>query len=343
MKIFGGFQDNAATYYRVTAPLSVVRYRTTHTVQVGNLTPDLADNWDVLWLHQYADPTTELIVHEFAQQGGRVVYDVDDWLFGLPGSWPCYDRYFLRGAGQPRDRLLFHERIVRRANVITCPTAYLARMLEEHLELGQGTVQVLPNCVVMGDWDVVPATAHDLEGPVLGWFGTENHWDDWAEIVPAVNEALRAVDGHLALIGAPEVITLFPDELAARTRVHPLVRMRDFGQIRELIKSFDVGLAWCTNVTQASRCRSPLKAIQYGAAGVPVVASQTVYEALDDFVGHMAVDTNQLTEHLIEALTESQDPGSATQEHAQEWQANVWGAHSYEIQAMRWLKVLGCS
>ena len=214
------------------------------------------------------------------------------------------------------------------------------RSLEEYLELDQGTIQILPNCVVMGDWDVVPATGHDLDGPVLGWFGTENHWDDWSEIVPAVNEALQAVDGHLAVVGAPEVVTLFPDELAARTRVHPLVRMRDFGQIRQLIKSFDVGLAWCTNRTQASRCRSPLKAIQYGAAGVPVVASQTVYGDLEDFAGRLAVDTIQLTEHLIEALTESQETESPTLTQVQEWQTNVWGSHSYEIQAMRWIEIL---
>ena len=68
-----------------------------------------------------------------------------------------------------------------------------------------------------------------------------------------------------------------------------------------------------------------------------------MYGDLEDFAGHLAADTDQLTEYLVEALAGSQEDGSATLEQAGEWQANVWGSHSYEIQAMRWLKVLGCN
>jgi len=339
MRIFCGEQSDAANYYRVRAPLSVVRYRTQHEVNAGRINAGIADDYDVLWLQQHADPTTELIAYEFQQNGGQVVYDVDDWLFELPASWPCYDRYFIRGTGQPRDRLIFHERILRRASVITCSTEYLAHKLEEHLGLDSGVVKVLPNCILMGDWDVIPEVGHELDGPVLGWFGTENHWDDWWEITPAVDEALEKCNGHLALIGSPELVSMFPPRLAARTQIHELVKMRDFDQVRRLIKTFDVGLAWCTDRTEASKCRSPLKAFQYGAAGVPVIASQTVYGELPGFAGELGMIADS-SDDLPDAILGAFGNLDLMKQAADKWKEEVWTSHSYETQALRWLEIL---
>jgi len=349
VKIFGGAQDTAGCYYRILAPFSVLRYRTAHEFESGMVSARTAEDFDVLWLHQHADPTTELIMADMQERKGTVVYDVDDWLFGLPASWPCYDNWFVRGTGNPRERLLFHERLLRRASIITTTTPYLAAKLETHLGLDGGAVKVLPNCVVMGEWDVLPETAHEKEatGPLLGWFGTENHWDDWWEIVPIVDRVLESLDGNLALIGAPELITMFPDRLAKRTWMHPLVKMRDFARVRRLIKSFDVGLAWTTERTESSKCRSPLKAIQYGAGGVPVVASETVYgdlwnEYRDQECPHATrfgylANLDNLADVLHEALTTAKTTGL---EMAQAWREDVWLHHSYEQQAMHWLEVI---
>ncbi len=340
MRIYAGSRDDAANYYRLTAPLGVLRYRTGHEVRAGRLSAGLGEYWDVLWLQQYADPTTELLMWDFQAEGGHVVYDVDDWLFGVPASWPCYDHYFFRGQGKPKDRLMFHERLIRRADVVTASTPYLARKLEEHLELEPESVKVLPNCVLMGDWDIVSPTAHGLDGPVLGWFGTENHWDDWWEIAPYVDEALEEVGGHLALLGAPELVSQFPARLAARTQVYPLVKMRDFDQVRRMIMAFDVGLAWCTDRTEASRCRSPLKALQYGVARVPVVASQTVYgevPGLADQYGLVVDEPAELTGALVRALSTHHD---VMRKRAKAWLGVLWDRHCYETQAKHWLEIV---
>jgi hypothetical protein len=342
MRIYAASRDDAASYYRLTAPLSVVRYRTSHDVRAGRLRPGLAEGteaWDVLWLQQHAGGTTEIIVREFLEAGGQVVYDVDDWLFGLPASWPCYDQYFQRSTGNPRERLLFHERLIRLATAVTVPTAYLKQCLVDYLELDEDKVHVLPNCIVQGDWDIIPKATHNLDGPTLGWFGTENHWDDWWEIAPAVDEALEAVGGYMALLGAPEVVTMFPKRLAERTQIYPLVRMRNFDEIRRLIKAFDVGLAWCTDRTEASRCRSPLKAIQYGVAGVPVVASRTVYGELPGLADRygMVSDLGDLADVLVKAMSTHYE---MARQRADAWQGEVWDRHSYERQALRWLDVL---
>jgi glycosyltransferase involved in cell wall biosynthesis len=340
LRILGAYRSGASGYYRVIAPFSVLRYRTEHTFDVRQPGIKDAEEYDVLWLHQHADPTAELVAREFKERGRLVVYDVDDWLFGLPPSWPCYDHYFERGSGQPTQRLLFHERLLDLADVVTTTTDYLAGKLRDRFR-GK-CVEVLPNCIVQGEWDTIPDTGNTLDGPVLGWFGTENHWDDWYEIAPAVDEALEAVGGHLALIGAPELVAGFPERLAARTQVFPLVPFHQFNQVRRLIKAFDVGLAWCTGRTEASKCRSPLKAIQYGAAGVPVVASAMVYADLyvryEDVFARVVWDAgDELVYALIQALSDGPEMG---REPVAKWREEVWQNHSYERQAMRWLELL---
>jgi hypothetical protein len=192
---------------------------------------------------------------------------------------------------------------------------------------------------------------YDLSGPVLGWFGTGTHWDDWCEIAGAVDEALEAVDGRLALIGAPEVVGAFPDRLAERTRVQPLVPINKFRGVRRLVKTFDVGLAWCSDRFMANRCRSPLKALQYGAAGVPVVASQAVYGELTGWWDErhagvvqehnygVTVATVKWLAYALEGMLGDECIIAEAREKAITWQNEVWMSHSYEMQAGRWLEL----
>jgi len=347
MKIFGAYRGDASSYYRITAPFSVLRYRTKHEFVVSRLSMEAVMDCDVLWLQQHASATAEVVARDFKAAGGRIIYDVDDWLFDIPPSWPCYDDYYRRGTGIPTERLLFHERLLNLADVVTTTTDYLAGKLRERLGPGKRVI-VLPNCILQGDWDTVIPASHGLDGPVLGWFGTENHWDDWAEIVDVVDNALETVGGYLALIGAPELVTMFSDRLAERTMVHPLVPWNRFDEARRLIAAFDVGLAWCSDRFEVNRCRSPLKAIQYGAAGVPVVASDTVYGDMFESTslspsrshirnhGMIAQGTETLRIALTEALAYARP---AAQMMALEWRQEVWHSHSYESQATQWLDV----
>lgn len=340
LKVLGAYRSDAAGYYRLAAPFSVLSARTHHTFNVSVANVEAAQEYDVLWLQQHADPVAEIVAREFKAAGRMVIYDVDDWLFGIPPSWPSYGQFYERGSGEWRDRLYYHDRLLKLADVVTCPTEILAEQLRGGL--GLNDVRVLPNCILQGDWDTVIPATHDRDGPVLGWFGTYNHWDDWMEIAGAVDEGLAAVDGYLALVGAPEMVIAFPPRLAERTFVVPLVRMRDFGDIRRLIKSFDAGLAWCTDRLKASWCRSPLKAIQYGAAGVPLIASDTVYgfllDTLDpDEYGLVVSGPRNLHKAIRYALTQTEWVSKV----ARRWQQRVWERHSYETQALRWLDVLG--
>jgi hypothetical protein len=353
LRIHAAVTGDAASYFRIQAPFSVLNYCTDHEFHIAPVSQDYARKRDVLWLQQSTTPLVEDVVDAFQRKGKRVVYDVDDLLFEVPISWPCYGNYFNSGkvirrgetsvAQAPEEALVYHARFLEKADIITVPTQRLADALYEHT--GREAV-VLPNCVKMADWDMIEPVTTNLDGPVLGWFGTENHWDDWVEIVDVVDEVLEEVGGHLVILGAPYLLAMFPGRLSQRTQVQNLVPMERFGEIRRMIKTFDVGLAWCTDRLEAHRCRSPLKALQYGAAGVPCVASQTVYgeclpgwelpDTVDASVHDFGITTSldRLYDSLVRALTNP--PRSL----AETWQQEVWRSWSYELNAMDWLEVV---
>ena len=360
MRILGGVRGNTADgYFRIAAPFSVLRYSTPHQFEVRQPALGDAQEFDVLWLQRFCEPMAEIVVKEFKDAGKLVIYDVDDWLFGMPPSWSCFDNYYRRGAGEPTKHLIFHERLMRLADVVTCPAEYLAQKLRERLAIppiraaevpgweNPPPVHVLPNCVLQGDWDTILPLKAGLQGPIVGWFGMEYHWDNWKIIAEVMDEALEFIDGNLVILGFPEVVACFPDRLAKRTHVQPAVSWSNFAEMRSMIGALDVGIAWL-EPTDFNHCKSPLKAFQYGAAGVPVVASQTVYGDLPgwwtdgDYSIYVhdhgiTVDTKAALNHAIRiAVTRIRE----SRERAEAWQEEVWQNYSYERQAWRWRNII---
>lgn len=334
MNVLAFNRGDAASYYRVVAPFSVLRKSESLPVAFSSrLRFEDVPEHTALWLHMSVGSDAELVAREFQRQGKPVVYDVDDWIFEYPPSWSSYDNYFRRGRG-PTSLIQSHIRLLQLADVVTTTTDYLAAKLGEY----NPNVRVLPNGVIQGDWDTILPKTHGLDGPVIGWFGTGNHWEEWYEIAPALDEALEAIGGYLALLGAPELLACFPERLAARTYLVPLTAMRDFGVMRQTITSFNVGIAWATSRLEASKCRSPLKAIQYAAAGVPVLKSHVVY---GDVLSHdlTFASPQELAAGLVDLHGDAPAWGGG-RERARVWQERVWEDYTYETQAEKWMEVL---
>jgi glycosyltransferase involved in cell wall biosynthesis len=335
LKIFAASRNDAASYYRIDAPFRTLAMKG-WDVEVGHPVIEDAGSYDVLWLQMHASAESELLVRAYQSEGAMVVYDVDDWLFDLPPSWSCYTHYYRRGSGEPTDRLRYHERLIQLADVVTVPTAYLGSLISSRFP---GTlIKVVPNRILAGDWDTLGKMKPD-RGPILGWFGTSNHWDNWRQIAPIVDEVLEEVDGHLALVGAPELVACLPKRLANRTMIHPLVRITEFHNTRLLIRAFNVGLAWISDDLVVGRAKSPLKALQYGAAGVPFVASETVYGQLPD-AGKYFQTTNliMLGDNLRSLLMRHNQPEVAGR--VGEWRHRVFNQYSIETNLENWESVL---
>jgi glycosyltransferase involved in cell wall biosynthesis len=338
MKIlFGVRHDGADGYYRAIAPASVLRYNGIETACRGPSFED-ADDFDVLVLQRHCSAAAELLVHEFHRKGKKVIYDVDDWLRGMPPYWPAYDTYWERGKGTPTEQLLYHERIARAADMITCTTWSLAEKMLVYKD--QEHVRVVPNCIMWADWDtVIPMERVNLH-PVVGWFGLPYYWHSWSQMVDAVEQAVEDVDADLAILGYPGLTQMLSDQTLARTWIEPMTTMRDFGEMRRMIATFDVGIAWVAN-TDFNRCKSPLRALQYGAAGVPFVASEAAYgDVLSDNYpgefGTLASSPNALYHAIVDSIRHPDTERLL----ADKWRQRVFEHHSYETQWRNWERVI---
>lgn len=335
LRILAAYRDNAANYYRVQCPFNVLRLRG-YDVEIRQPAIEDAKDFDVLWLQMHSDPMSDILIREFKDAGKKIVYDMDDWVFEVPPSWDSYPHYFVPGRGTPNDRIHFITSALRNADLVTCTTPYFAEKLREKTER---PIAVLPNCVLMGDWDTLLESRHEQDGPVVGWFGTANHWDDWREIAVEVDRAIEKTKGYLALVGAPEMLVGFPESLRKRTMVVSLHPMRLFDKLRPMIAACDVGIAWATESLEISKCRSPLKAFQWGAAGVPVVASKEVYgEVVKEGFGITTPNPGGVGICIEELLLNRSE--AQRKQMSNVWRERVFERHSYETQSMRWIEAL---
>jgi hypothetical protein len=174
--LFGLRSDGADSFFRGYGPASMLRYQGVE-VQVGIADPGAAKEYDILVLNRHCTAEAEVVAKAFQRAGKVVVYDVDDWLFGMPPYWPAYGQYFHRGRSEPTGLLSMHQRMIELAEVVTCTT----EALREKLVGLNPFVEVVPNCVLGGDWDTVPRPGSEVEGPVVGWFGLPYYWDSWRE------------------------------------------------------------------------------------------------------------------------------------------------------------------
>lgn len=336
MKIlFATRTDGADAWFRAAGPASLMRYNGVD-VEARRFRGDDPDEFDVLWLQRHCDPMSELMAREFQSKGKKVIYDVDDWLFGLPPSWDCYRDYFSRGSGEPREALGFHRRLLGLADLVTTTTWPLANKLREYND----KIKVIPNCVLWANWDMMAPLEKGVDGPVVGWFGLPYHWDTWKEIAGAVEQAVFDVNGYLSILGFPEVVHCFSEKLRARTFTQPLVSWKRFGTFRKMIKTFDVGIAYVED-TEFNRCKSPLRALQYGVAGVPVVASKCVYDSVlgcdksNPAKYALVVDSPSALYYAIKNTIGHPDLAHF---RVDAWQREVWRAYTFETQWARWLK-----
>jgi hypothetical protein len=334
--LFAVRNDGADAYFRAVAPASVLRYNNVEA-EAGTAALSDVDEYDVLVIQRQCSLAAEVVMRDFQDEGKPVIYDVDDWLFSIPPSWPAYDDYFIRGSAAPSALLIVHERMLRRADLVTCTVPALAERLLAYNE----NVRVLPNCVMWADWDTVLPYERQVGRPVIGWFGMPYYWDTWKYIAEAVEQAVFDVDGWLTVLGYPEVAHAFSERLRSRTLTQPMCPWSHFHNMRRMIATFDVGIAWLEG-TPFDLCKSPLKALQYGAAGVPVVASGAVYgDVLREpgCSGECAIlaDTPEALYHGIVSAIEHPKPAGL---RAEKWRSWVWRHHTYETQWMRWLEVL---
>lgn len=215
--------------------------------------------------------------------GNRLVYENDDDLFTIDmANWAAYQEF---------SRPLVQEAIKGYAELSDLVTVTCDNLAEVHRAEGARKVAVLKNYVPEY---VLELPRAGRRRPRLGWVGGGSHGIDMHECVGAVRRFLnKNPDWDLYLGGNDYRPTFNPRNWDQMT-------YGDWRQIneheREYYESidFDIGLAPVKD-TPFAKSKSAIKALEYAARGIPVVASDVL--PYQEFVQHGHTGFLVRTEH----------------------------------------------
>jgi glycosyltransferase involved in cell wall biosynthesis len=181
-----------------------------------------------------------------------LIFDLDDAVWE-PYDSPSYGRVarWLKCAWKTGPT-------IRMAKLVIAGNPYIA----SYMRARHGKVALVPTVV---DTDVYrPADGPHTGPPVIGWIGSHSTAPYLAKVVPALERLARERRFRLRLVGARN------DLRPAGVEVENLPWRLD----REVadVRSFDIGLFPVPD-DRWSRGKSGFKAVQYGAVGIPTVAS----------------------------------------------------------------------
>ncbi|MBD1590427.1 glycosyltransferase family 4 protein [Arthrobacter sp. S1_S22] len=215
----------------------------------------------------------------------RSVYDFDDAIFDTHASWPknLWSKAKVWSAA------------VRSADVVVAGNDYLA----EHAAKYRSDVVVIPSCVNSADY--TPKSDYSVaEVPTLVWMGssaTESYLQQISEPLMAINSE-RSIRLLVVSAGGRSLGEL--DQIVERVNWSA----RTFGSV---LAQADIGIMPLDDSPYA-RGKCAYKLLQYGAAGLPTVASPVgVNRAVLEDMGGQCATTKQEWEQSLRDLIASSD------------------------------------
>ncbi|MGI8333491.1 glycosyltransferase [Actinomadura scrupuli] len=266
MKVFGWAADEVSgcRWYRLQVPLAELARRGHVTGHAERYTPGW-DDADVVIGARTCNPGPSVNWQRWAERGRRLVLDIDDDYFRIDRSNREAWEFFARGDVQ--------RRLQANAEMASAVTVCSPRLAEVMRPYNANTIFV-PNGLPaeMLTWARPPSREGFV---VVGWAGTGGTVHD----LPLIAGRLRRfLDRHpnvvVHTVGVPGDAIVRAGLRHERVRVTPWVPGTE-AYLRAVAASFDV---WCApyRPTQFNQAKAPTKALEAGALGIPLVASDIV-------------------------------------------------------------------
>lgn len=272
MRIFAGHDGGSGcSYYRIETPLRELARHDGFEVTFADsgdknpagkplITLSDLEGQDVIVAQRWNKHTGLSVWRRARTPYSRLVYELDDDLWSITAeNWAAYNLY---NRPDIRDAV---EHAAMTADLVTVSTEPLAAVLRQF----NANVAVLPNCVPGWVLGLPQRTARPR--PRVGWQGGASHGVDIGVAASPVRRFLRRFPSWDLQLNGTDYRTTFrvPED---RAFYAPWIQVNDdprgyFGSI-----DFDIGLA-PLNPTAFADSKSGIKVIEYGARGIPSVAT----------------------------------------------------------------------
>jgi glycosyltransferase involved in cell wall biosynthesis len=271
MRVFGMHDNSGCGWYRITLPLTELAAHG-HQVKLvlgSDVRAADAAGWPLIVGQRIDKPSALPAWRRFAARS-RLVYEIDDDVFHVDRvNWMAYGIY---SRADVQDAVAH---CAQTADLVTVTTEPLAEVMRQF----SGNVAVLPNAIP--DW-ACDLPREPRQRPAVGWAGGASHAHDIALAAQPVRRFLDRHPGWDMVVGGTDYR---PTIGHARAVFTPWVKITDdpAGFYRSL--DFDIGLAPLAQGGtggEFNRSKSHIKALEYAARGIPVLASDA--EPYRDFV-----------------------------------------------------------
>lgn len=255
-RVFGWLCDHSGCgYYRVKQPFNAMRAKGHDVFYDGNMPPDIAlGGADVILAQRVVlEGPTEWIQKTARKGTTKIVIELDDDLWNIEGTNAIAHSFF---------NLEMQERAKQNlavADQVTTTTDHLAERLSEYTT---APIEVIPNHV--SQWLVEHEPERNPDFVTVGWAGSATHVGDWAELSSELRRFLKRVPGVELHTMGHNLAQGWPQNR------HSWWRDKIDDYLRDI--DFHVGLA-PLRPSLFNKSKSALKAMEYGALGIPVIAS----------------------------------------------------------------------
>lgn len=249
------FEDGGACgYYRIRLPfewLNHAGHLMTHTDYTQTNHPTMQGAGIVVG-QRIGGQEIDTLWYQLRQAGVKLVWETDDDLWSMDESNPArlhitdMTRYWMESA-------------LSQAHLVTTTVPHLADAMRRF----NPNVVVIPNAI---DPALLKAERKHAERLTVGWAGGSSHHDDFRSVVGAlrtVTDPRGDVDFHSVGVDYGKDFGLYHNR-------HTPWRASMLDYYSGI--DFDIGIAPLLD-TPFTRSKSPIKAIEYNALGIPVIAS----------------------------------------------------------------------
>lgn len=300
MQVYAYEDGTACGYYRIRLPFDHMK----------------ANGLNVEYVREGTAPDGSIIVGQRVGGDGfmphwlkawrshKLVWETDDDL------WTIDPKNFRAVRNFTPERLVELEHAASIAHLVTVSTEPLAEVMRQY----NPNVVVIPNHIDAALFDVVRPRRDRI---TVGWAGGDSHLKDWEMVAPKLRRFLgRNPDVDFHCIGANYLIA---NKVRGRhSNWEPVL----FDYYRTI--DFDIGLAPLT-ASRFNRSKSAIKALEYAALGIPVIASDVEpYQpfVVDGVTGFLVSREHEWEARLRDLTNDHamrEEMGAAAKERARQW------------------------